>query len=90
MRVVGKEATGKGGDWPRVLKWEPFECKVSRVKGSEEEEEDLLMALWELEGAVEQREKVWKAFEKATMMVEINGKMIRVDKLILGAHSSLW
>ena len=74
--------TGKGSDWPRVLKWEPFKCKISRVKGSEEEEEDLLTALWELEGAVEQRGKAWQAFEKATMMVEMNGKEIRVDRLI--------
>ena len=76
LRVAGKEATGKGSDWPRVLKWEPFECKISRVKGSEEEEEDLLTMLWELEGAVEQRGKAWQAFEKATMMVEIDGKEI--------------
>ena len=62
------------------MKWGPVECKVSRVRGTEEVEEDLLTALWELEGAVEQRAKAWEAFEDATVVEEINGRKVRVDK----------
>ena len=76
LRLAGREATGKAGDWPRALKWGPVECKVSRVRGTEEEEEDLLTALWELEGAVEQRAKAWETFEDATVVEEINGRKV--------------
>ena len=80
LRLAGREVTGKVGDWPRAMKWGPVECKVSKVRGTEEEEEDFLMALWELEGAVEQRAKAWEAFEDATVVEEINGRKVRVDK----------
>ena len=50
------------------------------MRGTEEEEEDLLTALWELEGAVEQQAKAWETFEDATVVEEINGRKVRVDK----------
>jgi hypothetical protein len=50
------------------------------VKGSEEEEEDLLEALEELSGAVERRAKAWKLFEESTHLEIVEGKRIRTDK----------
>ena len=80
LRVAGKEVTGKVSDWLKVLKWSPVECNISRVRGTEEEEEDLLMALWEIEGVMEQRAKGWEAFEEMTVVEEFDGRKVRVDK----------
>ena len=80
LRVAGREAMGKVSDWPRALRWDLIECKVLRVRGTEEEEEDLLMALWEMEGAVEQRAKAWETFEEVTVVEEIDGRKVQVDK----------
>ena len=70
------ENTGKARDWPVALKWGPVECKVSRVKGSEEEEEDLLEALEDLDGAVERRRKAWSAYEAQMVVEVIEGKRV--------------
>jgi hypothetical protein len=64
--LAGKEATKQLRDWPKVLKWAPFECAVERIKGTEEEEEELLVALEELQGAVDRRAQEWQRFNELT------------------------
>jgi hypothetical protein len=80
LQLAGKETTNQGSDWPRVVKWGPTPCTVERMRGTVEEEEDLLEALEGQQGAIDLRAQKWEKFLASTRVEVVNGKRMQVDK----------